>query len=78
MVIESTFDYGSEAKYECWIVHFMNGLLLQTNQRYYPDLGSDTSSVWNFCACSSTSFREKTKGGVTKCRLFFHATVIWF
>ena len=20
-----------------------------TNQNYYPDLGSDTSSVWNFC-----------------------------
>ena len=23
-----------------------------TNQKHYPDLGSDTSSVWNFCACS--------------------------
>ena len=21
-----------------------------TNQKYYPDLGSDGSSVWNFCA----------------------------
>ena len=21
-----------------------------TNQKYYPDLGSDASSVWNFCA----------------------------
>ena len=21
-----------------------------TNQKHYPDLGSDTSSVWNFCA----------------------------
>ena len=28
-VIESTFDYGIEAKYEYWIVHFMNGLLNQ-------------------------------------------------
>ena len=27
-VIESTFDYGIEGKYEYWIVHFMNGLLL--------------------------------------------------
>ena len=25
-VIESTFDYGIEAKYDYWIVHFMNGL----------------------------------------------------
>ena len=30
-VIESTFDYGIEAKYEYWIVHFMNGLLNQQN-----------------------------------------------
>ena len=28
-VIESTFDYGIEAKYEYWIVHFMKGLLNQ-------------------------------------------------
>ena len=21
-----------------------------TNQKHYPDLGSDSSSVWNFCA----------------------------
>ena len=28
-----------------------------TNQKHYPDLGSDTSSVWNFCALSQTSFR---------------------
>ena len=26
---------------------------LSTNQEYYLDLGSDTSSVWNFCAHSS-------------------------
>ena len=24
-----------------------------TNQKHYPDLGSETSSVWNFCARSS-------------------------
>ena len=28
-----------------------------TNQKHYPDLSSDTSSVWNFCALSQTSFR---------------------
>ena len=28
-VIEPTFDYEIEAKYEYWIVHFMNGLLNQ-------------------------------------------------
>ena len=30
-----------------------------TNQRYYPDLGRFTSSVWNFLArCSDVCFRE--------------------
>ena len=24
-----------------------------TNQKHYPDLGSDESSVWNFCTCYS-------------------------
>ena len=24
-----------------------------TNQKRYPDLGSDASSVWNFCVCIS-------------------------
>ena len=24
-----------------------------TNQKHYPDLDSDASSVWNFCACFS-------------------------
>ena len=24
--------------------------IASTNQKHYPDLGSDTSSVWNFCA----------------------------
>ena len=28
-VLESTLDYGIEAKYEYWICHFMNGLLNQ-------------------------------------------------
>ena len=43
-----------------------------SNQKHYPDLGSDTSSVWNFCTVfvSQTSFRGKTGGGVAKCRLF--------
>ena len=27
--------------------------IASTNQKHYPDLGSDTSSVWNFCARSS-------------------------
>ena len=33
-VIESTFDYGIEAKYDYWIVHFMNGLSNQQTKSF--------------------------------------------
>ena len=46
-----------------------------TNNRY-PDLGSDTSSVWNFCGRCSTSFRGETSDGDEKCRLISQATKI--
>lgn len=29
------------------------GNFASTNQKHYPDLGSDGSSVWNFCTLSS-------------------------
>ena len=35
-----------------WLV-VLRGKYAATNQKHYPDLGSDTSSVWNFFACSS-------------------------
>ena len=44
-----------------------------TIQKNYPDVGSDASSVWNFCARFQTSFRGETVGGVAKCRLFSQA-----
>ena len=34
-VIEPIFDYGIEAKYEYWIVHFMNGLLNQQTKSFF-------------------------------------------
>ena len=34
-VIESTFDYGIEAKYDYWIVHFRNGLLNQQMKSFF-------------------------------------------
>ena len=36
-----------------------------TNQKHYQDLGSDTSSAWEFCS-SLTLFRGETSGGVQK------------
>ena len=35
-----------------------------TNEKNCPDLGGDTSSVSNFCACFSDVIGGKTSGGV--------------
>ena len=32
---------------------FVGWSTFSTSQNHYPDLGSDASSVWNFCACFS-------------------------
>ena len=45
------------------------GKFASTNQKHYPDLGTDASSVWNFCTPVSTSFCEETSGGIRKCLL---------
>ena len=44
-----------------------------TNLKPYPNLESDTSSVWNSTLVCQTSFRGETSGGVAKCRLFSQA-----
>ena len=48
-----------------------------TNQKLYPDRGSDVSSVWNFCArFSNVISRGSHIDGVTKGRLFCQADFI--
>ena len=32
-----------------------------TNQKQYPDLGSDASSVWNFCALFSDAILQENQ-----------------
>ena len=49
--------------------------LASTNQKHYPDLGSDASSVWNFCARFPDVNSRETVSGVAKCPLFSHATL---
>ena len=34
---------------------------VSTNQRHYPDLGSETSSVWNLCVCSSDVISQENR-----------------
>ena len=45
------------------------GKFISTNQKHYPDLGSDASSA----LVSQTSFGGETSGSVAKCRLFSQA-----
>ena len=46
-----------------------------TNHMHSPDPGSDTSSLWNFCARSSDVISRKNHpGGVAKSPLFSQAT----
>ena len=48
------------------------GKFASANQKHYPDLGSDTSSVWNSCPrFSDVNSRETSgsSGGVAKGRL---------
>ena len=49
----------------------------KSTEKYYLDLGSDTSSVWNFSGAivTQTSFRGVTRSGIAKCRLFSQAAL---
>ena len=49
-----------------------------TNQKHYPHLGSDESSVRNFCALSQTLFCGETSSGVVKCCMFSQAELICY
>ena len=44
-----------------------------TNQKHFPVLGSEASSVWNFCARFSGIIAQETSGSMSKCRLFSQA-----
>ena len=47
------------------------GRFASTNQKHYPDLGSDTSSVWNFCARFSDVISREISGGIAKLSAVF-------
>ena len=44
-LIESTFDYGIDAKYEYWIVQFMNGLLNQQKKSFFHEFIESTNEI---------------------------------
>ena len=43
---------------QCFWLVVPVGKFVSTNQKHYPDRGSDTSSVWNFCSRSSDVIKE--------------------
>ena len=46
-------------------------------KKYYPDLGNEASSVWNFLrSFLSTSFHGENSGDVAKCRQFSQASTM--
>ena len=51
---------------QIWVVLFIGWSKSSTNQKHYLDLGSDASSVWNFCTC----FSDVISQNVAKCWLF--------
>ena len=58
-------DLGSASDWSYRVGNFLQPIK-STTQIW----GSDTSSVWNFCARFSDVIRGETSGGVVKYRLF--------
>ena len=58
---------------ECFWLIVLRGKFDSTIQKHYLDLGSDASSVWNFCARFSDFICGKTSSSVAKCRLYSQA-----
>ena len=46
---------------QIWIVLLIGWSKFWANQKHYPDLGSDTSSVWNFWARSSDVISQENR-----------------
>ena len=55
---EKTADVSLPKFGQCFWLVVPLGKFASTNQKHYPDLGSDTSSVWNFCSRSSGVIKE--------------------
>ena len=60
-----------------WLV-LLYGKFTSISQKHYPDLGSDTSSLWNFCAFLSTSFAGKPVMASQNVGCFLRLNTCWF
>ena len=74
---EAEIPYWWRVTTQIWVVLLIGRAAWEfdsANQKHYPDLGSDASSVWISALVSPTSFGGETSGGVAKCRLFSQAS----
>ena len=56
-----------------WVVLLISWKFASASQKHLPHLGSDASSVWNFCSCCSDIISWVTVGDIVECCLFSQA-----
>ena len=59
---------------DCFV---LRGKLALINRTHYPDLGGDTSSVWNVCACSPDVISHFLCSIFLSIRIFFFEYYFW-
>ena len=62
-----------------WLV-MLHGKFAPANQKPYPDLGSDASSIWNFCTCFLDLISQGNQGRHREVSSYFlrlYALWIW-
>ena len=65
---------------KCFWLVMPRGKFAPTNQKHYPDLGSDASSVWNFCTCFLDLISQGNQGRHREVSSYFlrlYALWIW-
>ena len=60
---------SEERAWKFWLV-VAPGKFASANQKHYPDLESDTSSVWNYCARFSDVISRETRWGRERSAVF--------
>ena len=60
---------------QIWVVLLIGGEFASSNQKHYPDLEGDTSSLWNFCACFSDVISRVNKWGRSEMLAIFSAYI---
>ena len=69
-------DLGSASD---WLNQISHAAQPIRNQKHYSDLGSDVTSVWNFCACfSDVISRGKVCCFLRLCKFAFHKSELAF